>query len=56
MILSDKQKFYIKMVKVASGVLGGALIINENHPYIALGILVVGAIANEALNYKNEKT
>ena len=55
MKLTEKQRFVLKMVKVASGIAGVAVVLNENHPYLTVGILVVGALANEALNYKPKK-
>lgn len=55
MKISEKQKFVLNLVKVAAGVAGGALVLTENHPYIALIVLVVGAIANEALTYNQTK-
>jgi hypothetical protein len=55
MIFTEKQRFVLQMIKVASGIAGVAVVLNENHPYLTVGILVVGALANEALNYKPKK-
>ena len=55
MKLTEKQRFVLQMIKVASGIAGVAVVLNENHPYLTVGILVIGAIANEALNYKPKK-
>ena len=55
MKLTEKQRFVLQMIKVASGIAGVAVVLNENHPYLTVGILVVGAVANEALNYKTKK-
>jgi len=55
MKLTEKQRFVLQMIKVASGIAGVAVVLNENHPYLTVGILVVGALANEALNYKTKK-
>ena len=56
MKLTEKQRFVLQMIKVASGVAGVAGVLTENHPYITVGILVVGALANEALNHKPKDT
>jgi len=37
----------LRLIKIAAGVAGGAVILSENHPYLAVCILVVGAVANE---------
>jgi hypothetical protein len=55
MKLTEKQRFVLQMIKVASGVAGVAGVLTENHPYITVGVLIVGALANEALNYKTKK-
>jgi len=49
--MSQKYKFILTVVKAVSGVIGGALVLTENHPYITLIFLAVGAGANEALNF-----
>ena len=51
-MIGEKTEFILKLVKVAAGVAGGALVLTENHPYFALIVLVIGAVANEALNVK----
>lgn len=52
MIKNEKLRFALKLIKVAAGVGGGALVLTENHPYITMFVLIIGAVANEALNYK----
>ena len=52
MQLTEIQKFVLQMIKVASGIAGVAVVLTEDHPYITVVILVIGAVANEALNYK----
>lgn len=54
MNFTDKNRFVLKLIKVGSGVLGSAMVLNDNHPYFTVAVLVIGAVANEALNY-NEK-
>lgn len=55
MIKDERIRFGLKLIKVAAGVAGGALVLTENHPYLTVCILIVGAVANEALNYKGSK-
>jgi len=45
------------LVKAVTGVFGASLILEQNHPYLALTILSLGALANEILVYleKNKK-
>jgi len=50
-ILSNKWQLILLIVKAVSGVIGGALILTENHPYISLLVLAIGAAANEAISY-----
>ena len=50
----------MQMIKAVSGVAGASLVLDNNHPYIALFTLCVGAAANEYLifysrNEINEK-
>ena len=49
--MSNKHKFIILATKAVCGVAGGALVLTENHPYLALAILAIGAAANEAIIY-----
>jgi len=46
-------KFNILLIaiKAISGIAGGAMILTENHPYISLAILALGAAANEVQAY-----
>jgi hypothetical protein len=47
---NDKGKLIALIVKAVTGVAGSAAILNA-HPYIALGVLVTGAITNEIINF-----
>jgi len=49
--MSQKVKFILTVIKSVSGVIGGALVLTENHPYITLLFLAIGAGANESLNF-----
>lgn len=44
-------KLIATCVKAATGVLGSAAIIEQSSPYISIGILMVGAVANEIIEY-----
>jgi hypothetical protein len=46
-----KYELHLHLIKAAAGVAGGALILTEKHPFISLGFLILGAVANEALMY-----
>jgi len=38
-------------IKAVAGVAGGAMILSNNHPYLSLIILALGAAANEVQAY-----
>ena len=46
MQLGNKTRFVLQMIKVGAGIAGGAIVLTENHPYLALVVLIVGAVAN----------
>lgn len=52
MIVNEKHKFYLNLIKIGAGVASGALVLTENHPYATLMLMVIAAVASEALNYK----
>jgi hypothetical protein len=49
--MKRKHEFIILAVKAVCGVVGGALILTEDHPYLSLLFLAIGAAANEAVIY-----
>lgn len=51
----DKYKLIGLIIKAVTGVVGGSLILTEEHPYMSLLILSVGAAANEAVSFIKEK-
>lgn len=51
----DKLQLIAICVKAATAVGGGSLVLENNHPYIALTVLVVGAIANEVVEWYKKK-
>lgn len=50
-LYNSRLKLAILCVESTTGVFGTASILSENHPYITLGILAVGAISNKILQY-----
>ena len=51
----DKYKLIATLIKTVTGVIGGSLILEQNHPYITLSILAVGAAANEFVVFLQNK-
>lgn len=49
--LKKKAKLVANVVKAVTGVLGASLILNDNHPYLSLIVLAIGAGVNEYLLY-----
>lgn len=52
---SNKAKVITLIIKSVTGVLGTSLVLENNHPYVTLTVLAVGAIANELINIYNWK-
>lgn len=51
---SDKPtniKVILLCVEAITGVIGSALILNQDHPYFALGTLAVGAAVSKIINF-----
>ena len=46
-IYSVKLMLIASLIKAITGVVGASLILTENHPYLALIALAIGAAANE---------
>ncbi len=44
-------KLIATCIKAVTAILGASAILSEQKPYISLGILCVGAIANEIINF-----
>jgi len=51
----EKLKLIGLCIKAATGIVGGSLILNEGHPYAAISILAIGAVANEIVLFVKEK-
>lgn len=51
---NNKLKLAGMIVKGVTGVLGGSLVLSNEHPYIALTVLAIGAAANEYILYLKE--
>ena len=54
-IYNDKIKLAALMVKGMTAVVGGSLVLESEHPYITLLVLMVGAAANEYLLFLEKK-
>ena len=56
----EKIKFIGMAVKSVTAIVGGSLILSENHPYLSLAILAIGALGNELVSFikakENEET
>jgi hypothetical protein len=48
---TNKAKLIAVCVKAVTGVVGASLILEQNHPYLALAVLAIGAVANEVINF-----
>lgn len=48
---SKKIKLAALCIKTVTGILGASSILTEQHPYVSLTILCIGALANEILNF-----
>jgi hypothetical protein len=48
---SNIGKLIALCVKGATGVIGGSLVLSNSHPYLTLGVLAIGAITNEIINF-----
>lgn len=51
----EKYKLIGIMIKAVTGVIGGSLILTEQHPYLALITLSIGAAANEWVSFIKDK-
>jgi len=51
----EKLKLIGLCIKAATGIVGGSLILTEGHPYTAITILAIGAVANEVVSFIKEK-
>ena len=58
MNIKSKYELAAMLIKAATGVIGGSLVLENKHPYITLCVLAIGAMANELLTYlkKNENS
>lgn len=52
---NNKGKVITLVIKAVTGVLGTSLVLENNHPYITLTVLVIGAVANELSSIYNWK-
>jgi hypothetical protein len=50
-VVKNKWAFIAFAVKAITGILGGSLVLTNEHPYLSLTVLAIGAVANEAINF-----
>ena len=53
--MKEKIKLIATIVKAVTGVMGASLILSEEHPYLSLIVLAIGAGINEYLLYLEKK-
>lgn len=51
----EKLKMIGLMVKSVTAIIGGSLILSEDHPYISISVLAIGGAANEFVSVIKEK-
>ena len=51
----DKWELFATIIKAVTAVATTAVVLEENHPYITLIILMLGAAANEYLMYMHKR-
>lgn len=51
----EKLKLIGICIKSATAIVGGSLILVEGHPYLSIGILALGGVANEVVSFIKEK-
>jgi len=56
----DKLKLAGLSIQAVTGVVGASLILTENHPYLTLVVLAIGALSNQIVSFikgkENENT
>ena len=51
----EKLKLIGLCIQAVTGVVGGSLILTEGYPYTTLGVLALGAVANQVVSFIKEK-
>lgn len=51
----DKLKLIGQCIRAATAIIGGSLVLVEGHPYLATGVLALGAVANEVVSFIKER-
>lgn len=55
-LIKDKYAILAFSVKAITGVVGTSLVLEQNHPYITVTVLALGAVTNEIIDfYKIQK-
>ena len=50
-MINDKWKLAAFCVKAVTGILGGSLVLTNEHPYWSLTVLAIGAVCNEFIDF-----
>jgi len=50
-IVKNNWAFIAFSVKAVTGLLGGSLVLSNEHPFTSLAVLGIGAIVNEAIDF-----
>jgi uncharacterized membrane protein YqgA involved in biofilm formation len=48
---TSRVKLIALCIKAVTGVLGASLVLEQNHPYLAITVLAIGAVINEIINF-----
>lgn len=47
----NKWAFLVFAIKAIAGIGGVSMVLEQSHPYLAVAVLIMGAVANEAITY-----
>ena len=47
----EKLALLAMCIEAVTGVIGGSMVLEQNHPYITLTVLATGAVATKITNY-----
>ncbi len=51
----DKFELIALIIKGVTGVIGGSLVLTQEHPYLTLIVLAIGGAANEYISFMQRK-
>lgn len=52
---SRKVKLIALCIRAVTGVIGGSLILSNEHPYLSIAVLAIGAVADEITKFISEE-